>query len=172
MSYNFLEKPLKYIDGAQCSYFFEGFFLLRNIFILENNISAMLLSTLKLYAPIMEHPTTSQYDFDSVQLKSFFCKKNFNIYIYIYIYSIFHFWTSQPHNVYNLFLLFIPISALLFLLSLLLWKNCFLILWIKVGWRKDSRICFVFRRKISTPLFQQPHLKTEILSRLLLLKIW
>ena len=63
----------------------------------------MLLRIVKLYAPIMEHPTTLQYDFTSVKLRSFFCKKSLKE---IYIFFIFHFSTSQPHNVHKLLLLF------------------------------------------------------------------
>ena len=48
----------------------------------------MLLRSVNLYAPIMEHPTNLQYDFDSVKLRSYFYKKNLKE---IYIFSIFHF---------------------------------------------------------------------------------
>ena len=45
--------------------------------------------------PLMEHPTTLQYDFDSFKLSSFFCKKAFKRNIYIYVYTYIYIYISM-----------------------------------------------------------------------------
>ena len=101
--------------------FSESFLLVRNIVILQNNISTMLLWSVS-YMPhwyITLNHNMALTAFSSGH--SFVNKFLKEIYIYIFI---FHFSTSQLHHVQNLLFLSIPISVVLFLLSLLLYKIC------------------------------------------------